>query len=61
MDKHWTAPRSLYSDLPKRFAFKQTWAAPEFLKDTKYYKQLIRKQPDIDFYQLSMDELKQAS
>ena len=57
MDKYWTAPRSLYSDLPKKFAFKQTWAAPDFLIDTKNYKQLIRKQPDIDFYQLSMNEL----
>ncbi|MEM7359707.1 MAG: hypothetical protein AAF431_11465 [Pseudomonadota bacterium] len=52
------APRSLYSDLPRKFAFKRTWAAPEFLLETRCYKQLIRKQPDIDFYQLSMDELK---
>ena len=58
MDKHWTAPRSLYSDLPKRFAFNQTWAAPEFLINTKHYQRLIRKQPDIDFYQLTMNELK---
>ena len=57
MDKDWNAPRSLYSDLPKKFAFKQTWAAPDFLMNTKNYKQLIRKQPDIDFYQLTMDEL----
>ena len=61
MDKFWTAPRSLYSDLPKRFAFKQTWAAPEFLINTKHYQRLIRKQPDIDFYQLTMDELKHVS
>ena len=52
------APRSLYTDLPRKFAFKRTWAAPEFLLETRCYKQLIRKQPDIDFYQLSMDELK---
>ena len=58
MDKDWTAPRSLYSDLPRRFGFKQTWAAPEFLVNTKHYQRLIRKQPDIDFYQLTMDELK---
>ncbi len=58
MDKDWHAPRSLYSDLPKKFVFKQTFAAPEFLLRTRCYKQLIRKQPDIDFYQLSMHELK---
>ncbi len=57
MSKKWRGPRSLYSDLPKKFAFKQTWAAPEFLLETKSYQQLIRKQPDIDFYQLSIDEL----
>ena len=58
MGKTWHAPRSLYSDLPKKFAFKQTYAAPEFLLQTRCYQKLIRKQPDIDFYQLSMNELK---
>ena len=58
MDSDWHAPRSLYSDLPKKFAFKQTWAAPEFLLDTKCYQSLIRQQPDIDFFQLSLNELK---
>lgn len=53
----WHAPRSLYSDLPRKFAFKQTYAAPEFLLKDRCYQKLIRKQPDIDFYQLSMDEL----
>ncbi len=57
MDKTWNAPRSLYSDLPKKFAFKQTYAAPEFLLQTRSYQKLIRLQPDIDFYQLSMNEL----
>jgi len=57
MDQDWHAPRSLYSDLPKKFALKQTWAAPEFLLATKCYQRLIRKQPDIDFYQLSLNEL----
>ena len=58
MSKTWHAPRSLYSDLPKKFAFKQTYAAPEFLLSTRCYQQLIRRQPDIDFYQLSMNELR---
>ena len=58
MHKKWQAPTSLYSSLPKKFAFKQTWAAPEFLLDTRAYQQLIRRQPDIDFYLLNMQELK---
>ncbi len=58
MSKTWHAPRSLYSDLPKKFAFKQTYAAPEFLLQTRCYQKLIRKQPEIDFYQLSMNELR---
>lgn len=58
MSSTWHAPRSLYSDLPKKFTFKRTYAAPEFLLETKCYQKLIRKQPDIDFFQLSMDELK---
>ena len=60
MSKTWHAPRSLYSDLPRRFAFKRTYAAPEFLLQTRCYQKLIRQQPDIDFYQLSMNELKQT-
>ena len=58
IDTEWQPPKSLYSDLPRKFAFKQTWAAPEFLLESKCYRQLIRKQPDIDFYQLTLDELK---
>ncbi len=58
MSKTWHAPRSLYSDLPRKFAFKHTYAAPEFLLQTRCYQRLIRNQPDIDFYQLSMDEVK---
>ena len=58
MDKNWNAPRSLYSDLPKKFAFKPTWAAPEFLLKERCYKELIRKQPDIDFYHLDLKELR---
>lgn len=57
MDHTWQPPRSLYSDLPKKFCFKQTWAAPEFLLKTRSYQRLIRRQPDIDFYQLSLNEL----
>ncbi len=61
MSKTWHAPRSLYSDLPEKFAFKQTYAAPEFLLQTRCYQKLIRKQPEIDFYQLSMNELRRST
>lgn len=57
MDRDWLPPRSLYSDLPKKFAFKRTYAAPEFLLKERCYQRLIRKQPDIDFYQLTVNEL----
>jgi len=45
-------PVSLYSSLPKKFAFSHVWNAPQFLLDTKSYHKLIRRQPDIDFYML---------
>ena len=60
MSKTWHAPRSLYSDLPKKFAFKRTYAAPDFLLQTRCFKNLIRKHPDVDYYQLSMNELKDS-
>jgi len=56
MGKHWHPPRSLYTDLPKKFAFKRTCGAPLFLIDSKPYKKLVRKQPDIDFHYLSLAE-----
>ncbi len=56
MRKNWLPPKSLYSDLPRKFAFKQTWNAPEFLLGTRGYKNLIRKQPDIDFYLLDFTQ-----
>ena len=57
MDRTWRAPKSLYSDLPRKFGFTRTWAAPEFLQREKTYQRLIRKQPDIDFYRLYLDQL----
>jgi len=56
MGSQWQPPTSLYSALPKKFAFQKTWAAPEFLLETRCYQRLIRRQPDIDFYQLSLTE-----
>jgi len=56
MSKDSRAPKSLYSDLPKRFAFRRIYGAPLFLRETKQYKKLIKGQPDIDFNYLSLPE-----
>jgi len=56
MSKDYKAPKSLYSVLPKKFAFKRTCGAPLFLRETKQYKKLIKAQPDIDFHYLSFAE-----
>ena len=56
MARQWRASRSLYVDLPRKFVFRKTWAAPEFLLKTKSYQKLIRCQPDIDFYQLDLNK-----
>ena len=56
MSQDCKAPKSLYSALPKKFAFKRTCGAPLFLQETKHYQQLIKVQPDIDFHYLSLAE-----
>ncbi|WP_298610788.1 hypothetical protein [uncultured Thiothrix sp.] len=37
-------PRSLYSDLPQKFAFKLTDEIPKFLQDLRHTQQVLRKQ-----------------
>lgn len=37
-------PRSLYSDLPQKFAFKLTDEVPKFLQDLRHTQQILRKQ-----------------
>ena len=37
-------PRSLYTDLPKRFCFEQTDSAPEFISADKYMRKVLRKE-----------------
>ena len=54
MPKNWCPPKSLYADLPKKFGFRRVWNAPAFLLKTRSYNQLVRKQPDIDFYMLDL-------
>ncbi len=56
IDKSWRPPVSLYSSLPKKFAFTHVWNAPQFLLDTKSYHKLVRQHPDIDFYMLDFSK-----
>lgn len=46
-------PRSLYTDLPRRFCFTPTREVPPFLLDDKEVRRAMRRHPEIGFYQLS--------
>jgi hypothetical protein len=48
-------PRSLYTDLPKRFCFTRTDQDPEFLADDRYFKNRKRKGKHIDFHWFKMN------
>ena len=48
-------PRSLYTDLPKRFCFTHTDQAPEFLADDRYFRNRTRKGKHINFYWFKMN------
>ncbi len=45
-------PRSLYTDLPRRFCFTPTREAPPFLAERKEVRRILRYNPDIDFFEL---------
>lgn len=47
-------PRSLYSDLPKRFCFVEVPQAPEFIEADKRYHRKKRAIGDVRFYQLAL-------
>ena len=49
-------PRSLYTDLPRRFCFTQTTQAPIFLAQEKFYQQLIKRGQKLEFFRLVMPE-----
>lgn len=47
----WSAPpRSLYTDLPRRFCFSPTHAAPPFLEADKEARRLLRQNPETTFF-----------
>lgn len=47
----WSAPpRSLYTDLPRRFCFAPTCEVPPFLAEDKEVRQVLRQNPGIGFF-----------
>ena len=47
----WSAPpRSLYTDLPRRFCFAPTHEIPPFLAEDKEVRQVLRQNPEINFF-----------
>jgi hypothetical protein len=45
-------PRSLYTDLPRRFCFTPTREIPPFLSEDKEVRQVLRRNPEIGFFRL---------
>ncbi len=45
-------PRSLYTDLPRRFCFTPTREVPAFLSDDKDVQRALRRHPDTHFFRL---------
>lgn len=53
----WSAPpRSLYTDLPRRFCFTPTREIPHFLEEDREVRQLLRRNAVIDFFRLQSHE-----
>jgi len=47
-------PRSLYSDLPRRFCFKKTGIAPEFLQADKQFRRVYKKVSQPSWYVMQL-------
>lgn len=50
--RHTAPPRSLYTDLPRRFCLTSTDHAPEFLRRDRDAARVLRKHPDLSFFRL---------
>ncbi|RIX43522.1 MAG: hypothetical protein D3M94_16360 [Rhodocyclales bacterium GT-UBC] len=53
--RHSAPPRSLYTDLPRRFCFAPTQAMPPFLAEDKEVRQCLRQHPEILFFSLDRE------
>jgi len=49
-------PRSLYSQLPKRFCMRRTKDWPRFLRDDRRLRRLFKARKDIEFYELPISD-----
>ncbi|MBS0370802.1 MAG: hypothetical protein JSS57_16580 [Proteobacteria bacterium] len=54
-------PRSLYTDLPRRFCFASTREVPDFLAEDREVRQLLRQYPEIEFFCLRPDSAESVS
>jgi len=58
--KNCTPPRSLYTQLPKKFCFQKTEQAPQFLQRDRRFKRLIKKVEQPKWHYLNFEEAKHA-
>jgi len=52
--RHTKPPRSLYSQLPKRFCFSRTREAPGFLFSDRHFRRVYKKLPDPQWYYMAV-------
>ena len=48
-------PRSLYTELPRQFCFRETPEPPSFLRRRRRLRERLERNPDLRFYELSFD------
>ena len=48
-------PRSLYTKLPRRFGFRETEEAPQFLRKEHYLKRTFKKHPNLKWFVLNLE------
>ncbi len=53
-------PRSLYTNLPRRFCLSPTAEAPEFLQQEKFFHKVLRAHPSLNFFKMSFPILQAA-
>lgn len=58
--KNCTPPRSLYTQLPKKFCFQKTEQAPQFLHKDRRFKRLIKKIKQPEWHVLNFEEANHA-
>lgn len=52
--RHYQPPRSLYTELPRRFCFQKTTEIPQFLRNDKVTRRVLKKVKSPCFYQLTI-------